>query len=208
MHLILQPSPARCSAHLCSDGKRLRLRCVKGGERSVKAKTGTNRARIPHDRPRLAPPLVRQTRPPSPHAPLVYKLHARASPQPPCTHVSRTSPPRTSRRRHGWEEREGGRGHESTRARARRPMEMKPSASDKKVKRPPSRLQKHAPRRCGWSRRPRVAHRRVGRRRMPIPLLSPLVVSPSAAWEPDDQAAAAAGAPGGGRRAGRSWARR
>lgn len=92
----------------------------------------------------------------------------------------------------------GERGREGARvhARARRPMEMKPSASDKKVKRPPSRLQKHAP--ATLRLEPPSTPSPTGAwgdGRMPIPLLSPLVVSPSAAWEPDDQAAAAAGAP-------------
>uniref|UniRef100_A0A0E0KBV4 Uncharacterized protein n=1 Tax=Oryza punctata TaxID=4537 RepID=A0A0E0KBV4_ORYPU len=74
-------------------------------------------------------------------------------------------------------------------------MEMKPSASDKKIKRPPSRLQKHAP--ATLRLEPPATPSPTGAwgdGRTPIPLLSPLVVSPSAAWEADDQAAAAAAA--------------
>ncbi|KAF0932744.1 hypothetical protein E2562_012085 [Oryza meyeriana var. granulata] len=94
-----------------------------------------------------------------------------------------------------------GESAESTRA----PMEMKLSTTSGeassggcKKKRPPSRLQKHAP--ATLRLEPPAAPSPTGAwgdGRTPIPLLSPLVVSPSAAWEAVDQQAGAPRREGG-----------
>ncbi|XP_040378560.1 uncharacterized protein LOC121053948 [Oryza brachyantha] len=77
-------------------------------------------------------------------------------------------------------------------------MEMKRSADSDRKKRPPSRLQKHAP--ATLRLEPPAAPSPTGAwgdGRTPIPLLSPLVVSPSVAWEAADQQAGAPRREGG-----------